>query len=445
MDRLPPLTDALYGLAALFRAAASGPGDGGSGPTAAQQEALGHLQRVLQPVYAILEAVGRVVDGLIILIPLGASAIAWLIAQLDRLKLVFLELMQFLLRNVFLLSGVVLVTVYDTLSSAMRLASGLLGILRDFAGHILRALFNSLADLVRVTLSALQFVAGRLAAAVDPLLDYVVERLFWVLNNLAQTPVFRVIYHVIDVLPTMLPALVRLVRDVNLSGAEQRRLRALPRLPALTMTAPTVTPFRTTGADLAAAFAPSPELTALEGDIRTLGAGMENTVNFFVGEAQGALRRMGGLLEREAATLSTRITEHTRVVRRRADELAAALRPAVAAGEQRPPTGLDRVARAYEQWIAGGGLNAMLGLITNHFRRTPEATRRLADTVALERARATVEIAEVVVEVETAAVRRADEAASLLPEPSLVDQVVEGLRDRLERGAPPSLDAFGFA
>jgi hypothetical protein len=247
------------------------------------------------------------------------------------------------------------------------------------------------------------------------------------------------------VLPTILPALVRLVRGVELSGSEQKDLAALPRLPALTATPPAVIPFRTTGADLAAAFAPSAELTTLEADIRSVGAGMGGTVSFFVGEAQGALRRMGGLLEREAGTLSTRLDEHTRTVRQRADELAGALRPAVEGAEQRPPTGLDAVARAYEQWIAGGGLNAVLGVITDHFRRTPEATRRLADTMALERARATVEIAEVVVEVETAAVRQADGAASLLPEPSLVDQVVEALRDRLERGAPPSFDTFSFA
>jgi hypothetical protein len=169
--------------------------------------------------------------------------------------------------------------------------------------------------------------------------------------------------------------------------------------------------------------------------------------------AQAGLRDLGSRLDR-AAIAETRLSDATlgqnlAKVRRESTALAENL----IVGEQvRPETGLEAIATAYEGWLSGGGMDTLLGKITAHFA-TKEGQAGPAQRVAegvMDRPRATVQIDEVVIEVDGPATLReqpAGQPAPAAPEPSgirdfpdppdrdHVEQLARWLFDRDQRGA----------
>ena len=57
----------------------------------------------------------------------------------------------------------------------------------------------------------------------------------------------------------------------------------------------------------------------------------------------------------------------------------------------KPDEGLAQIARAYEDWITGGGFKTLLGTITQHFRATGVEAERVVGAVNASKPRATVE------------------------------------------------------
>ena len=70
----------------------------------------------------------------------------------------------------------------------------------------------------------------------------------------------------------------------------------------------------------------------------------------------------------------------------------------------RPETGLEKIAKAYEDWLTSGGMKSVLDKIEAHFKESPDtggSGRRCRRRV--ERPRATVEIKELLIELDPAA------------------------------------------
>src|SRR5262249_41522360 len=117
-EALPEIRRTIQALTGLFTAAASGPDAAGRAlgqppRTLAGQQWLDALATFSD----VLQGMSLVVDGLTRLVVVLIGALATLVTRLDSIKLAIVDLFQFALRNVFLLRGVTLVTIYDTLSS----------------------------------------------------------------------------------------------------------------------------------------------------------------------------------------------------------------------------------------------------------------------------------------------------------------------------------------
>ena len=119
--------------------------------------------------------------------------------------------------------------------------------------------------------------------------------------------------------------------------------------------------------------------------------------------AQTGLRTLGTRLDTAAAAEAklsdTTLGQHLASVRQQSTTLAENL---IVGEKVSPDTGLEAIATAYEKWLTTGGLDTLLGRITDHFT-SAEGRAGIPEKIAesgMIRPRATVQIDEVVIEVE---------------------------------------------
>ena len=100
--QIAEMRDILSLVTGLFEAAGSGAPDPSRRELIATPQ-MQQWQAMLLTVQNIVEGVTRVVRGLIILVPILVGSLALLIDKLDSIKLAFVEMLSFLVRNVLLL------------------------------------------------------------------------------------------------------------------------------------------------------------------------------------------------------------------------------------------------------------------------------------------------------------------------------------------------------
>jgi hypothetical protein len=116
----------------------------------------------------------------------------------------------------------------------------------------------------------------------------------------------------------------------------------------------------------------------------------------------------------EADFSSGIIDKHVDTIRGKAETLAGTISaPLDAKG---PATGLENIAKAYEDWLVGGGMNALLAQIAPHFANRPSAGEaggplRL-QRGQFDRPRASVEIERVEIVLEPEAAVQVDPAGA---------------------------------
>ncbi|WP_375746455.1 hypothetical protein NR800_18095 [Corallococcus interemptor] len=388
---------------ALFQAASTGPDAAARTSPMPSTPGGERWLAMLTAASAILTGISHVVDGLVLLVPLVIGALAFVITRLDDVKLAFMDMLQFILRNVLLLRGVVLTTLFDTVSAAARLAANVLGILATAVGRILGSIFTMVGALLDVAVTAIRFIANGLQRTIDALLRWLVESAFVVLTKLGDSLVFRFIVHVVQLLPSIIPPLWELKFGKPFTG------------PAIT--APPIAPPSLPGGpgaplpafpDLATIIAPA--ATVFSDSVRTAAGTITSEMTDILGSASGALSGLSGSLDAAAARearAADRLGDHYRTVRDRSRDFAAALTPAVEASRREPATGFEAIARAYESWLGTGGLDTLLGTITEHFRHGPTsgtaATSSLPGAVTAgavgDRPRATIEIDAITIQI----------------------------------------------
>jgi len=448
---LPQMTEAIRALTGMFRAA-SGDTAGAAAVSQAPDTAAGASWLVaIQAISRALEGASRVLDGMILLIPLVIGALAMVIVRLTDIKLAIVELLQFALRNVLLLRGVVLVTIYDTIAAAARLGATVLGILATAVERILRAVFSIVAQVLDGALALIQYLAGVLQRLVNTVLPWLVDVLGAVLTRLGNLFIFRVIVHIIQMLPAVIPPLFRLFHDKALPPTEAAALSAAAATPIPDPTAPPPPTGALPTLDLTGAFTPPAGTPGLPEIVRSTGEAITTEALRIFGAAGGALERMSAALDDAArsgeASFQATLEAHLLQVRERAREAATALAPAVAAAAARPATGFETIARAYEGWLAGGGLSDLMSNLNAHFRDGPTSGPAAAGTpigaivseTAAGLARATVEIEELTVEIippgaSGAAVPGPVSMAPSGQQPLDVERLMEALHYLQERG-----------
>ncbi len=379
-NTLPAQTDMMRSLADLFRAAGSG--EGGP-PSAGPPES---WLTTLYVIHRLVESISRLVDGLILLIPILVGAFAYLLSQIDVIKVKLLDLMQFALRNAFLLRGVALVVIYDTIAGIARLGAGIMRELNIAVTTVVAALFDAIGAVLRVAVEALRFIGGGLQRTMNGLLEWLRTGLGTFLIDIGRTDVFRLLHYLLRILPRILPALVVLVHDRSLNRDEMSLIQeaARMRLPGgqLTGGIPAFTPFPNIG-DL---LTPRAETEALTREIEFASTRIFNAVDNSFGAVERGLtgiERRTREAARDAAGLFAREDDPTLTrLRSQAGALADSLTPALDAARAQPASGLQAIADAYERWLVGGGLRSVLSSLEEHFRRTPTAGAAAERTLA---------------------------------------------------------------
>ncbi|MGH9277038.1 MAG: hypothetical protein ACRD12_02865 [Acidimicrobiales bacterium] len=403
MDQLQSVASLLREVSRLFGAATSAPPASGAGG--------GGIAESLQPALQVATAATLLVNGLILLLPLVVGALASLIGHLDGVQLAILDMLEFALRSVLLLRAAILGTVLDTLSLVGRLAATTLGLLATAADTVLASMIRVLLAGLDTTLTALQIASSGIKNTIDALMVWLRDGLGPLLAFIGNLRIFRLIVHLAQVLPMVLPAVARIVNR-PLSNAETEALggaaRMRPSGSGGASTSVPIAPFP----DVATTALPAAARAELRNSIAGLGTTLRGEVRTSLDATRGALAGIGttmrGAVDGMDRNLGDEIRLRSRIAGADVSSLTDAMREARRVAAERPATGLEAIATAYEGWLQGGGMRTLMEQITEHFRATPANAAsagasipgRTVTAVLADRSdrRVVVEVDEVVIE-----------------------------------------------
>lgn len=413
---LPRLTETINALTNMFRTGAA-PTQASPQTTVGNAVAAGAPGATTaaggMPILEILQVASGLINGLILLVPMLIGAFASLLHRIDDIKLAVVEMLQFVMRLVFLLGGIILVTLSDTIGAAARLAANLMSIVGTLVNSLLGSIFRVIGALLSTSLEAIRFVLNGVRNTVNALMTWLRDGLGNLLIFFGNLRVFRLIFHLVDILPLILPSLHHLIRGGSISPAEQAALTAAAARPVpgpgVAGAGGPIAAFP----NLADTLLPSAEVTRLTNSVTEAGSTVTREMRNIFGSATNALNSVGVAMNDAVRTggggFNDQFQQHLGAVEVRARALSGVLAQARTEAAQRPQTGLEAIAQAYEGWLSGGGFDTLMQRITDHFARTPTVGADVATTIpgqvvtsvgtAASRARATVEIGEVTIEI----------------------------------------------
>jgi hypothetical protein len=422
-DKLQSIQRVVDAATALFLAA-SGKPDAAAGAAAAQpvtETQSARWLRLLDSTGVVLRALSRVVDGLIIALPVAVGALAWLIDRLPQLRLGIAETLQFVLRAALLVRGAVLVTAFDTLSVVARVASTVVTQLASTLDLVIAGLFTAIRTTFSAVLELGSVLGEGIKKTVDTLLNWMVPTVDAMLRNLADLRAFRVLVHVVRILPAILPPILTL-KNKTIDATAMNNLTAAANLPFLAplspgtggpVPLPTMPDFRAVLHDPALV---KPINDALDTLQKSVTGGVDGVAATARTGLDGLVRKLDAAAAGEVKLSDTALDKHLGAVATQSDELAKKL---VVPEAQTKPTGLEPIANAYEGWLKGGGLDTVLHAITAHFTTEPGRSG-VPPAIAegsFDAPRATVQIDEVLVEVTGPAGSAAEPAPQPAPQP----------------------------
>jgi hypothetical protein len=403
------IKDILGAFTALFTAA-SDPDKAGQMVKPKTKDGVEWLD-ILRTADALVRGISRVIDGLIILIPTLIGALASVIVHLRDIQSEVLGLLQFLLKEIFLLRGVVLFTLYDTIAGAAHLAARILATLSDALQTILASIGGIFTKIFDAGLAILQFLAQGLKRTVDTLLKWLVDTVGVVLAILGDSKIFRVVVHIVQVLPAVLPPLLQLLdKPVTptdreaLENAAKKTIEKPEFPPAGKKLSDMIPEFP----DLTKTLAPETDVGKLGGDVKKAFEGVQADLKTGFNASIQALNDIGNRLDevKKDKSFLDALDAREAKLRDSSKALANTLIKAQQELAKRPETGLEKIATAYEDWLTkGNGLKSILDKIEAHFKESPNtgAFGPPPPPAAVERPRATVEIKELLIELDPAA------------------------------------------
>lgn len=404
---LPGLSAILDDVTALLRSA--------NGEKLAEGKA--EPSKGVDQVLHLLKEISGVIDGLILLLPIINGFLASLIVRLDSVKLAVVELLEWLVRNVLLLRGLIFVVIQDTLAEAARLAGKLMHIAAGLLKDVLTSAFEIVKNLLTTAVTAVSWIGSALQGIMTDLMDWLRTGLGEFLVFLGNTPIVQFLFHIVDVLPNLLPALVKLVNPESpLSDAEISMLDKMSSKP-LTFAIPSITG----GSSPTGKIDPFPDLASHLPDPKDIAATLDASRDFIVKESGKLVDSVSTRLQEAALSLKTAdfdkgVADNLVTVQKRAKDFADTLkstREDAAAGKV--DSGVAMIAQAYEDWLTRGGLETLLTNITAHFQRDVTLPEKVKDGTQPESPRATVQIdqVEIVIEPPAASTSAAPAAAPL--------------------------------
>lgn len=341
------------------------------------------------------------VRGLILLIPIVIGALAALIVRLDSIKLAIVDLLEFALRYALMLRGVLLVVIFDTVAALARLAAGMLSAAAVPVGSIITSVFNIVGALAELATDVLRTIGPGLAKAINDITDWLFNGLGNLLLFIGETRVFRLIQHVVQILPLVLPALIRF-RDPEgkgpgLSKKELSMLEKAGKLPIPGLIGPgggkagTIARFPDISTDL-----PKPgDWAALMGKH---GATVSSELTKITGNASKLLTDEATKLHN--VDFQKGLDKDLENVGKQATKLTESLQKAKKEMEESPTkTGMEDIAKAYEDWLSKGGFTTLMKQVTSYIQHDPTLLKKAGEAAVKEEPKATVEIDQVVIEI----------------------------------------------
>lgn len=367
MTQIGSLSAVLREVAAVFRAASSGGAPGSASPPPG-------------PVHTYLDLVRgitNVIDGLILLVPLLTGALASFLLRLRDIQFAIVDVLQFGLRNVLLLRAAVIAIVLDTLSLAGRLAASVVGIVAAAVDTVLESVVRVIHAGLTGVLAVVRIVSTGVKNTIDALMIFLRDGVGSLLIFLGGLRVFQLAFHLAQILPAVLPAIAK-VLDKPLSDEESKALGAAAKLlPAPPTAGASATPTIAAFPDLADKLLPGGAEAAIVGRLDSMGKTIRTEAGTSFGAVQGAFDTIGKKVQDTIGTLDKgldqTLTDRLASAKGHAAQLADSLKVAEDASKQRPKTGLEVIAKAYESWLTSGGLKTLMGELDAHFRATPAA------------------------------------------------------------------------
>jgi hypothetical protein len=334
-----------------------------------------------------LEAATRLVGGLIVAVPTAIAALSWLFDRLPDFRNAITDTLRFVVRNVLLLRGAVIVLALETIAMIARVAAMAVRTLAATVNDALAALFAALAKLLDGALQLGAVLGKAITDTVNQLLNWLVPTVDKILRNLGELRVFRLIARLIDVLPALL-ALGGNKTAKAAGTAENPAVEGRPPLPA---PAPP---------DLAAI------MNQVSADAKAVTDKITDASRQLVDKPTTALReglttfaqQLDEAAIKEAELSDTNLAKRLDTLGTRATESAKMLLPVEPAHAE---TAFHPIAAAYGQWLATGGLAQLLDSMTTYFTTPPshpEATTRSRDAESVP----VVQIDEVVIDIAAA-------------------------------------------
>lgn len=373
------LSGTIKAVTALFEAAMGGPEAANkAGETSGQsvtREGRGWMA-ILDGVNGLLDRAAYVLNAVNLLIPNVVGGLALLVSNLGAIRQAILETIQFILRNALILRGVVLTVVFETVASAARLAAAVVGMLGTTIQSMLTSIIGAVHALLGAVFDALGALTDALQAIVKSLLEWMVTEVFKTLRALGELSVFRTIDHLIRILPSLLPPIFALMTkgDKELPSAVTKMLVESHEAGMKGANAPAVPPtpviigsFPDIGAimkPLEAKLASGVDETA-----KHLQKAAEDTFGTAKGTLSGLAGRFEGEVGKEADFSKGVLDKHVTRIRGDAGTLADTIsKPLDAKG---PDMGLETLATAYQDWLVGGGMAKVLGVVEKHITDRP--------------------------------------------------------------------------
>jgi len=414
---LPPLTDLVRALGEnlprlvdpiqrLFNLFTGGPRQEGG----AAQQASPPLDWI-----PFLRELTNLVKALTLLLPVAVGGLASVIVNLRSIQRVLTDLLTWALRMLFLLRGSVLVVIFDTLAASAHVGSEVLRILGVAVERVLSAVFTGIEQALVVGMDLLRLLGAGIGNTLTRLLQWLSGTLWDVLTGLGNLRVFRMIFRLVEAGHAFMSILHDVITgrpapSIHLSppGGSGPSGTATGAGAATSSGRPAIA-----GPDLAEAIAPVEDVASLMFQYSAAASGFHRSMTMALNEARSGLDRLSSESARQAlaatATGGT-LAESLGRVRAGADDLGSALERARGPEPGALPEEIRGVAEAYQNWLDRGGMQDLLGSITEQFRATPASGPAGAESIpgrvvgavaeSLAPARATVSIGrlEIVVE-----------------------------------------------
>ncbi len=379
-----------------------------------------------------LRELTNLVQGLTLLLPIAVGGLASVVVNLRSIQQVLTDVLTWALRMLFLLRGSVLVVVFDTLAASAQVGSEVLRILGVAVERVMTAVFSAIEQALVVGMDLLRLLGSGIGNTLTRLLQWLTGTLWDILTGLGNLRVFRMVFRLVEAGH----AFMSILHDV-ITGRPAPTISLTPPGGSGASGAGTGTTASSgrpgiTGPDLAEAIAPAEDVANLMFQYSEAASGIHRSVTTALEGARSGLERLGSESARQAlAATSTggALAESLGQVRAGADDLGTALERARGPEPAALPEEIRSVAAAYQDWLDRGGMQDLLGSITEQFRATPTSGAAAAESIpgrvvgavaeSLAPARATVSIGRLEIVVEPPAEAPGPTESSLLDDPDL--------------------------